>query len=207
MNDPEMAGRIEEYKALRSEILALYARRTSIQNIGTVVFSGIIVIAMRDSSFILAVAANLIFLAFWNDDRRWLESICKTGAYIGQKIEPQVPGLNWEATLRCIPDCNRDNKATSILRRLLSRYQATSFVGMLVAAILLSRTGCRTYTDVLVTALYAAEWLAFAMLAAGIDFSKYHQKYNDAFRVAAQQNAGQVSSEGAPSAPPDEPSA
>lgn len=177
---------IEEFKSLRTEEMAYMVRRTSVQNIGTLLFSALVGASFLNKSPELSLAAAFLMLAFWHDDIRWLDSIAKMGAYIREVIEPRMPGLGWQASLMQVDETHKASPTlTKNLKLLLSRYPATVIIAIVSSAFLLPSVNSWVRVLVcLVFAVIAAVLLCYTHFS--IDASKVHRKWGELFRTVRQ---------------------
>lgn len=120
-------GKLEEYKTMRAEVIALTARQGQQQAV-TSGFS----LALLTASWVsgqpeLAILSVLFVVVAWRDALRLSTALYRLGEYISVAIEPYVPGLGWEG---CVLDFHQKNVATrSIFSRV--RVALTSFYGIL----------------------------------------------------------------------------
>ncbi len=94
-------GRLEEYRALRAEMLAIITGRIWGQAIYAVITAGI----LSSSSdkyfeerliFLIIAAIPFVFYVMFREHAR-----IRMGNYIRVFLEPHIPGMNWEEYLGC----------------------------------------------------------------------------------------------------------
>ena len=126
-----MSSFLDEYNALRSELVALYSRRGTIQSVGTGLLAGLLAASVTSRTPELAVLGVYLIIAFWCDDIRGNTGIDRIGSYIRVVLEPRVYGLQWETVLSKFSRPHRHDP--SFLERLgflFGRYPMTAVVGL-----------------------------------------------------------------------------
>lgn len=131
-----MTNTIDEYNSLRAEIIVLYQRRASVQNIGAALFAGLQSVAFLGKAPELSVAATFVMIAFYRDDIRWSSSMEKIGAYISEILSPRLDGIYWETMLEKVAPPDSQFQRWS-LNNLVSRWPMTILVGIVLNMMLL----------------------------------------------------------------------
>jgi hypothetical protein len=173
---------LEEYRALRAELIGLMSRRATIQNIGTALFAGLQLAALHGGYPEISLVGTLLILSFWRDDQRWIEAVAKIGSYIREILEPCLPGLKWQTHLMKVDEVHRDKPSPAQrVGLLLSRYPMTALLGLLigVGTILIHRHPIRTPICLFLLLVCVA---LFVYLHFFIDSSAIHRKWGDRFR-------------------------
>lgn len=91
---------IQEFQALRAEILSHFDRRSSRLNIVWAGISGLIAAAAFTKIPEISVVALLTTCTGWRDELKLSDNITRIGAYIRNVIEPNVAGLQWERAFK-----------------------------------------------------------------------------------------------------------
>lgn len=92
-------GAIEEYKALRAEILQLIGRRSTNLNFLLVVCLGAIGVGVETGTPELPLAASLVAALLWQDDFVRIGGQVAIGTYIQVFLESRLPDLRWESAI------------------------------------------------------------------------------------------------------------
>lgn len=178
----------EEFKALRDEIVATFARRATIQSVGTTLFAGLQSAAIiTGNGPELSIIGTFLMIAFWNDDVKWLYDILRIGAYIRNVIEPRIYGLQWE-TVQMLVDQNHkeDLKGTSRLRMVVSRYPMTILMGLVLGGMLIMTCPklslMRAVLDILV--LFLAIILSVRTFNRSVKLGTVNAEWDSIFRNA-----------------------
>jgi hypothetical protein len=110
---------IQEYSALREEILAQVDRRNSRLAVTWAGISALLVTGAIARTPELGCVALLLVCSGWVDELRWVDNTLRIGSYIRIILEPQIEGLQWERALRLVWE--ESHKKPSFFRRLLRR--------------------------------------------------------------------------------------
>jgi len=175
---------MEEYKALREEILAIYVRRTTLLSVATTLFAGLQTAAMLAMAPELSVLGTLILVAFWSDDVRVLSANAKIGAYIRWVIEPRVAGLQWESILMKLDDPHKGTPGLwARLGLLLSRYPMTVSIGVVLSIFSVCIAPGMSFARTLFVGLgiAAAIVLAVVTFLRSTDWGQFHRGWDKKF--------------------------
>jgi len=154
---------IEEYKTLRSEILAQMNRRSARL---TVVWAGIS--ALLAAGIVaqipeLGCVALLLVCTGWMDENRWFRNVIRIGTYISFVLEPRIPGLRWETIQNKIDQINANKQPLKRFTSILfSTYGMFVIVSITISMIL--------FVEFEPTFL-ARKIIFFSLLAIGIIYS------------------------------------
>jgi len=98
VSDAERQAILEEYKALRAEILALIQARNQFMISDIIAFGALFAAAVQFHNvfFLVAPLIHCPFMFYWTYTDR---QIVKIGHYIKDMIEPRVNGLRWEHSM------------------------------------------------------------------------------------------------------------
>ena len=181
---------IDEYQALRAEIIATYSRRATIQSVGTTLFAGLQSAALLGHSPELSFLGTFLILAFWRDDTRWTSAISRTGAYIRNVIEPRVSGLQWERILMVTEQSHiADPSPLSRLRFLLSRYPMTALAGLLLGLVVIMTGNLNSLPRLTlnIILLCVASLVFILNFIHATNYASIHRKWNLVFRDHAEE--------------------
>jgi hypothetical protein len=189
---------LAEYQALRDEIVATYARRATLQTLGTSLFAGLQTVAFLKDLPLISIAATFLILSFYHDDITLIDAMVKMGEYIRKFIEPHTDGLRWETIMSEDP-IRKTPKATKRSLMLLSRYPMTVMVGILLSiwlfAISCPLTGWEFYTCCILIPVLMS--LSFFVFMIGSDYGKMHREWRELFEsIDAKPNLPIDSDEG-----------
>jgi len=127
---------LEEYKALRAEILALVARQGARLTVAWAGMGALLGVAAVSKIPELGCLALVLVASAWRDHLFLSEGIHRLGAYIAVVLEPAIPGLQWEAALA--NSYERMSKSRSKCQRIW--IAATSTYGVFAIICALSTT-------------------------------------------------------------------
>ena len=113
---------IEEYKTLRSEILAQMNRRSARLTVVWASISALLAAGIVAKIPELGCVALLLVCTGWMDENRWFSNVIRIGTYISVILEPQIPGLRWE-TIQNQIDQSKAKKQP--IKRLMSLWFST----------------------------------------------------------------------------------
>ena len=121
---------IEEYKALRAEILSRSSRqftRLVVSSAGAFALVGAGVSATLPEA---VLAAIIVMLVGWRDHIHQGMAIARIGAYIEVMIEPETKGIRWEKTLNSLHASPFGNRSlvSKIKDGLLTSYSVLTLV-------------------------------------------------------------------------------
>ena len=94
--------RLEEFRALRAEIVATMTRQGQHMNLAWTGAIALITVGSLAKIPEVASLSVLFIAASWHDYLRLSAAMVRLGAYIEICIEPKVPGLFWESTVHKI---------------------------------------------------------------------------------------------------------
>jgi hypothetical protein len=97
-----ITARLEEYRALRAEIVALMTRQGQHMNLAWTGAIALVTVASLTKLPEVAALSVLFIAASWYDYLGMSAAIVRLGEYIATCIEPNVPGLFWETSARQI---------------------------------------------------------------------------------------------------------
>lgn len=95
-NDKLVSGKLEEYRALRAEIVALMTRQGQHLTLGWTGAAALISVAALSKHPEVAALSVLFVAASWYDYLKMSAGIARLGEYIEVCVEPFVSGLFWE---------------------------------------------------------------------------------------------------------------
>ena len=102
-NDTQIiTAKLEEYRALRAEIVALMTRQGQHMNLAWTGAIALVSVASLTKLPEVAALSVLFIAASWYDYLGMSAAIARLGEYIETCIEPHVPGLSWETSARQI---------------------------------------------------------------------------------------------------------
>ena len=113
---------LEEYKTLRSEILAQMNRRSARLTVVWASISALLAAGIVAKIPELGCVALLLVCTGWMDENRWFSNVIRIGTYISVILEPQIPGLRWE-TIQNQIDQSKAKKQP--IKRLMSLWFST----------------------------------------------------------------------------------
>lgn len=118
------ATRLEEYKALRAEIVALGSRQEARLSIASAGVAALLGLAALSRTPELACLALVLIASAWRDYLVLTDSVCRIGAYIEVVLEPALPGLGWEGVLSGAYNRDRQVKSrwSNLVRTAASSY-------------------------------------------------------------------------------------
>jgi hypothetical protein len=128
------ATRLEEFKALRAEILASFARQETRLSLAWAGVAALVGVAAVSRVPELACLALALVASAWRDALRLDDGVQRIAAYIEVVLEPDLPGLNWETSLGVVRA--RDQQQRSALRWLWG--SATSTYGIFAVICIIS---------------------------------------------------------------------
>src|SRR4051812_35956401 len=98
VSDEERQAILEEYKALRAEIIALVQARNQFMISDIIAFGALFAAAVQFHNvfFLVAPLIHYPFMFYWAYADR---QILRIGHYIRDIIEPRVSGLRWERSM------------------------------------------------------------------------------------------------------------
>jgi hypothetical protein len=128
------AACLEEYKALRAEIVGLFVRADSRLALAWAGVAALVGAAAVSKIPELSLVGWLVVIAAWRDHQVIHESIMRLSAYIQVAIEPLVDGLRWEGINATVSAEMR--QADSRLHRLSSA--TSSSYPMFAVAVMLA---------------------------------------------------------------------
>ena len=120
---------IQEYQALRDEIISNWTRRSSRMGIAWAAVSALLVGGAIAQVPELGCLALILICSGWRDDLRWFDNMTRIGAYIKVVLESQIPGLQWETALSIIGE---QQKKVNIIARVISTMFTTYGIFVLV---------------------------------------------------------------------------
>lgn len=106
---------IQEYQALREEVLARFERRSSRLAITWAGISALLATGTIAKTPELGCVALLLVCSGWTDELRWFDHTVRIGSYIRIILEPQIEGLQWERALDLVEE---PQKEVGFLKRL-----------------------------------------------------------------------------------------
>ncbi|WP_394128652.1 hypothetical protein [Vibrio hepatarius] len=89
-------GTLEEYKALRDEIVSMTNRRIQRLTITWTALAAMITASALTKTPEIAALALVFVSSAWKEELSIIRQICGVGGYIEKCIEPHFDGLNWE---------------------------------------------------------------------------------------------------------------
>ncbi len=154
---------LQEYQALRAEILTQADRRGARLAVVWVALSALFAAAAIAEIPEIGCVAILVVCSGWIDEITWFDNVLKAGTYIRLFIEPRISGLRWETVTYA---CDISGRNVSISRNLLialsSKYGISNLVSVLFSILLFSHLQPLPYER------RVGFWILFA---AGIAFS------------------------------------
>ena len=90
------ASALEEYKALRAEVIALFARQETRLTVAWAGVAGLLGIAAISRLPELGCLALALVASAWRDHQELGDGVLRLGAYIEVVLEPTIPGLRWQ---------------------------------------------------------------------------------------------------------------
>lgn len=164
---------LEEYKALRAEILALHSRRVQRLAVAWAGISALIGAGAVSSTPELGWLALTLAASAWVDDLHNSDSMMRVATYIEVYLESSLPGLNWE-TVRARSDELRSRNALSFRRighGLLSNYAV--FVSVcLLATVLMYFIHPSESTPRLILSIVLAGFSVIAIVRAAVEITR-----------------------------------
>ena len=127
---------IQEYEALRAEILAHFDRRSSRLAVVWASISALLAAAAIAKVPELCCIALLLTNSGWMDELRWHDSMVRIGTYIRIIIEPQIEGLQWE-TAWSLALGMPSKKRFGLIYTLFTTYSLFAIACIAIAVILL----------------------------------------------------------------------
>ena len=128
---------IEEYKTLRSEILAQMNRRSVRLTVVWASISALLAAGLVAQIPELGGVALLLVCTGWMDENRWFTNVIRIGTYISIILEPRIPGLRWETIQNQIDQSKAKKQPIKrLLSLLFSTYGMFVIVSIAISIIL-----------------------------------------------------------------------
>lgn len=124
---------LEEYKALRAELLIQIDNSYKIQTIWFLITSSLLTFAITEKQPLICVLAWIFNLYFWKRYLSIASAIPKIGAYIAVFIEPKTDALLWENSVSEIDKSANESYYMQPMRPY--KYSKLLFPGILIAII------------------------------------------------------------------------
>ena len=197
---------LEEYKALRSELLTCFHRsdsRLALAWAGVAALIGAAAVARLPELGFLACG---IVVAAWRDHQSLYDAVERLSAYIQVAIEPRVAGLQWEGIVTGLLQEDEDSNSTGrrYYSAVVSSYGVFAWAVLLATATLLAVNPPDTVTRRAVDAAFSVLSVIAVMMAIRrhVGLTNRKRYWRQRFATLIAQRSADRHSDPSPPQPP-----